>query len=888
LVGRSNNPDETFGVAELTDVATVEELAGVLRRLRRRHARQRGDSPLTYRELAAKTGWAHGVIGGYFTGKTLAPTDRFDVLVELLGVTATEQFALATARDRVEERRRDKDIAQDGPRAEAVDRVVPRELPSDVFEFTGRQDQLAELDGLLLADTDASAVVISAVAGTAGVGKTALAVHWAHRAADRFPDGCLYVDLRGYGPDRPVRPDDALAMLLRSLGMSDAHIPHGSAERAARYRTMVAGRRMLIVFDNANRAEQVRPLLPGTASCRTVITSRDHLAGLVARDGARRVDLDTLPDNDSLALLHALIGRRAQAEPDAVRALAAYCCGLPLALRIAAEHAIARPDSDLVDLVAELADQRRRLDALDARADEDTAIRAVFSWSYRALSTDAARTFRLVGLHPGRDLDIYSIAAVTGGSVAQARRRVDELAQAFLIRQSTPGRYTMHDLLRAYAAEQAAADADRTAALARLFDHYLHTAALAMNLAFPADAAHRPPAPRVRTPVPALDDKDGALTWLDAELGNLIAMATDATRRDWPRYTTGLSRTLGRYLYVGSHHAEALALHEQARDVAVRLADASAEAGASRQLGTTYDMLARYPDALAHYRRALDIYLREDDDVGRGDVLTDLAVVHVRLGRLDEARRCCLAALEIHRTTGNTSSEGITLNNLGYICTSLGHYEEALGHLRAGLEIRGAAGEPGGGTCTLVNLGNLHARLGQYTEALDYHQQALDVHRTAHDRVGEGETLSYLGETYLRSGRLDQARERLGEALEISRATGDRGSEAHTLNVLGETLRALGDGDDAAERHEAARVITIEIGDDAECARALRGIGHVRYDELRWHAAREHWTEALTIYADLGLPEADQVRELLTALDEAESTVGGAERTKRGIEGGVR
>ncbi|HEX4705750.1 MAG TPA: helix-turn-helix domain-containing protein, partial [Pseudonocardiaceae bacterium] len=283
---------------------TLAELAQVLRELRRRHARRLHSAEPTYRELAAATGWSHGIIGEYLAGRVLPPTDRFDVLVRLLGATPAEQGVLATARDRVDEgRRRGSLIAG-----------VPRQLPLDVFGFTGRVGQLAELDALL---ERRSVALISAVAGTAGVGKTALAVRWAHRVADRFPDGQLYLDLRGYDPQRPVSPDEALAGFLRALGVDGMDIPGELAERAARYRTVLAGRRVLVVLDNASGPDQVRALLPGTPSCFTLVTSRDDLTGLVARDGARRIDLDTLSERDSTALLRTLLGPRVDDDPAA-------------------------------------------------------------------------------------------------------------------------------------------------------------------------------------------------------------------------------------------------------------------------------------------------------------------------------------------------------------------------------------------------------------------------------------------------------------------------------------------------------------------------------------------------------------------------------------------
>ena len=360
-----------------------------------------------------------------------------------------------------------------GARAERV--LVPRELPADTDRFAGRSAELAELDRLVAADG------VCAVTGSAGVGKTALAVHWGHRVRDAFPGGQLYVDLRGYDPGEPVTAGDALAGFLRSLGVADQDIPAGADERAACYRSLLDGRRVLVVLDNAAAVEQVRPLLPGAPSCVVVVTSRDSLPGLVARHGARRLHLDLLPVDDAVSLLRELIGERVDADKATAVALAGQCARLPLALRVAAELAVTRPDMDLAKLVSELADERRRLDLLDAGGDPRTAIRAVFSWSYRRLPADAARAFRLIGLHPGPDMDTLAVSALTGANAQQAADLLRQLARGHLIYPTAPGRYAMHDLLRAYAANMTSAkegaESDASEALARLLGYYLAVAA---------------------------------------------------------------------------------------------------------------------------------------------------------------------------------------------------------------------------------------------------------------------------------------------------------------------------------------------------------------------------------------------------------------------------
>jgi DNA-binding SARP family transcriptional activator len=353
--------------------------------------------------------------------------------------------------------------------------AVPAQLPADVPAFTGRQQELAELDRLLGTGDQATGdqatgsaaasttVTIAAISGTAGVGKTALAVRWAHRVRSQFPDGQLYVDLRGYDPGQPVPAADALVGFLDALGVAGRDVPLAVDDRAARYRTEITGRRILVLLDNAATVDQVRPLLPGAASCFVLVTSRDSLPGLVARHGAHRLDLDLLPPADAITLLRTLLGTRVVAEPAAAATLAEQCARLPLALRVAAELAATQPSTPLGQIVADLADDRRRLDLLDAGGDRHTAVRAVFSWSYRHLPAKAAQAFRLLGMQPAADLDPHTAAALIHTSVDRARELLDLLARAHLIQPTTrqpagTGRYGMHDLLRAYATHLGSAD----------------------------------------------------------------------------------------------------------------------------------------------------------------------------------------------------------------------------------------------------------------------------------------------------------------------------------------------------------------------------------------------------------------------------------------------
>jgi tetratricopeptide (TPR) repeat protein/transcriptional regulator with XRE-family HTH domain len=725
-----------------------------------------------------------------------------------------------------------------GPAASPARVPVPRELPADVDAFTGRADELAELDRLLpagqghRAGREPTAVVISAVSGTAGVGKTALAVRWAHQAQDRFPDGQLYVNLRGYDPGQPMTAAWALAGFLRALGVPGQDIPAEENERAARYRSLLHGRQMLVVLDNASDVEQVRPLLPGTRTCAVVVTSRDALAGLVARDGARRLDLDLLPQADAVALLRALIGGRADADPQAAAVLAARCGRLPLALRVAAELAAARPAAPLAELAGELADQQRRLDLLDAGGDPRTAVRAVFSWSYRHLSADAALVFRSSGLHPGPDLDRYAAAALTGTTPEQAGRLLDVLARAHLIEPAQRGRYGMHDLLRDYATEQAVSEdpePGRRAALTRLFDHYLGTAATAMDTVAPAERHLRPRIPPAATPAPPLPDPAAARAWLDAERATMVAVAAHTAACGWPGHATRLAATLHRYLDDGGHRAEAATIHAHARRATQLTGDRAAEATALTNLGFVDMRQDRYPQATDHHRQALALF----------------------------------------RQIGDRAGQARALNNLGGIDWQQGRYQQAADRLQQSLAVFREIGDRTREANALGVLGAVDLRLGRYQQAADHYRQALAVFRQTGYRMGEALALTGLGDADLRLGRYQQAADHHRQALAMFREIGERPGEAGALNGLGEVLLATGQPGQARTQHAAALDLASPIGDRHQQARACCGLARACHAEGDLGQARRHWQQALTLYTDLGVPEADQVRAQLAALPDA-------------------
>jgi DNA-binding SARP family transcriptional activator/Tfp pilus assembly protein PilF len=753
-----------------------------------------------------------------------------------------------------------------GQRRQPDGAPVPRELPADVAGFTGRPAEMAALDQILLPAGPGAgrppAAVISAVSGTAGVGKTALAVHWAHHAAERFPDGQLHVNLRGYDPARPLSAGDALAGFLRALGLPGQDIPADEEKRAARYRGLLTGKRMLILIDNAGGVEHVRPLLTGNPACAVLVTSRNSLAGI---DGARCIDLDLLPLDDAVALLSELIGARAAAEPDATAALAEQCCRLPLALRIAAEFAVARPVSSLAELVTELADQKQRLNLLDAGGDPRTAVRAVFSWSYDRLDRDTARAFRLAGLHPGTDVDAYAVAALTGGTLDQAGRALGVLSRAHVIQPGEPGRYGMHDLLRAYARDLAGADRaqEEHDALTRLFDHYLSTAAAATDLLYPAERDRRPPIAPAGTPAPALTGPGAATAWLDAERANLVAMAGHAAGHGWPSHATRLSITLSHYLDAGGHYPEAIIVHGHARDAARYAGDHAARAAALRSLGTVHRMQGDYDRAAARLQEALVLFRQAGDPAGEGRALSNLGNVRCRQGRYEQAAESLQNALTIFREIGDRLGEALALDSLGGVRQLQGRYQLAGSHLRRALALHREIEDPAGEAYALHNLGIVYQRQGSYQDAADSLQQALTLFRQAGDRSGEAHALINLGVVDLEQQDLRRAAGNMREALAISRQIGERSNEADALNGLGDVLLASGQPEQARASHAAAVDVASQSGDGYQVALGHRGLGNARFAAGEPARAREHWRQALTLFTELGAAEADEVRAQL-------------------------
>lgn len=741
--------------------------------------------------------------------------------------------------------------------------TVPAQLPADVRAFTGRTGELSALDRLLEPlDGGEPPLTVALLCGTAGVGKSALAVRWAHRVREAYPDGQLYVNLRGYDAEQPVAVADALAGFLTALGVRGPEIPPGTDERAARYRSELTGRRMLVLLDNASSVEQVRPLLPGTGSCLVLITSRDSLRGMVAVDGAERVNLDLLPLADAIGLLRKLIGPRVDRDPDAAAALAAACARLPLALRIAAELAAERSDVPLPELVAELGDHQMRLDLLDAGGDPRAEVRAVFSWSYQNLPEGAARAFRLLGLHPGETAHVDAVAALIGARPGETRRLLDVLTRASLVQAGRGGRYGMHDLLSAYAAELADgndSEADRQAAVTRLFDHYLTSATVAMATLYPDGAAAVPAADGDPGAAAAAGDPDTARAWLEAERPNLAAVCTNGAAHGWHRHAIDLAGTMFRYLDAGGPVAEASTVTASAVAAARAIGDTEAQARALSNLGRLHRRQGRLPEAAETYRQALRLYAALGEPEAEALVLRNLGSVDWRRGDYRQAAEHYQRAGALCQELGDDAGRADAVVRLGLIDARLGDGKRAAERFGTALDLYAALGDRFSEAYVLSLLARLPHHPVPLEQAEAHLDQSLAAVQRAGDRTAEAYVLTDLAAIHVRQGRLAEAAAHLRRALVLLRRIGDRASEAEALNDLGQVLHAVGEAAEARAQHGQALMLAEDFGDRYEQARAHDGIAAASGDLGEPDPARAHLDLAGRILAELEVP-ADQSR----------------------------
>lgn len=645
--------------------------------------------------------------------------------------------------------------------------LAPRQLPREVAHFVGRDAELDQLDDLLKRVGSGNTVVIS---GTAGVGKTALAVHWSHRAAGGFPDGQLYADLRGFGPaETPVTAAEALRGFLDALQVPATQIPPGLDAQTGLYRSLLAERRMLVILDNARDAPQVRPLLPGTPRSIALITSRDEMAGLAATEGVLTLTLDVLAASEARQLLAARVGtEREKREPDAAAELTDLCARLPLALSIAAARAAAHPGFPLAALSSELRDARSRLDLLDAG--EAVSVRAVFSWSYESLSAPAARMFCLLGLHPGPDITAAAAASMAGVQRGRARMLLSELARCRLVTEHTAGRYALHELLRLYASEQAAAHetaAERRAAARRMLDHYLHTA---HSMSWILDPSRHPiglPSPEPGVLPEELRGYQEAWDWAAAEHDVLLAINALASYREPTRHAWQIPWALETYLLRRGWWHSLVTTQRSALEAAGTLADATGQAHAHCSLGLAGTLLGSFSEAHSHLVSASRLFREAGDCAGEARARVRMCNTFWRERRYSDALAQSLHAGDLFRACGDRAGQAGAINNIGWYHIELGDYERGMECCRAALAMFREIGDRRGEGNALDSLGYLHYRAGRHAQAAGYFGAALKAFLELGDRYNQAEVVTHLADAHRASGNTAAARRSWQEALTI-------------------------------------------------------------------------------------------------------------------------
>lgn len=708
-------------------------------------------------------------------------------LLQIADAARTEDRLSAAARAQLR-RRSAGDLPPGQPEPSAAEHrtarvaeVIPRQLPVAIAHFVGRRAALAELAGLLAQRHGAPGTMpIALISGTAGVGKTTLAVHWAHQVAAHFPDGQLYVNLRGFDPSGPAAdPVDVLREFLEALGVAAQRVPTGLAARAGLFRSLLADRQVLVLLDNAGDAEQVRPLLPSSPGCLVVVTSRGQLPGLVTVEGARPLVLDSLSKMEAYELLSRRLGAdRVDHEPDAAHRIAAAAGGLPLALAIVAGRAAAHPGLSLGRLATELA-KPGSLDGFSS-GDPSADIRAVFSWSYHNLDAASARVFRLLGLHPGPDVSAAALASLAGVPLNQANQILATLVRANLVAEHLPERYVLHDLLRAYAAEQVHThdpDQVRREALGRLLDHYLHTAYAASVLLYEQRDPLSLAPPRPGVTVSRIPDRAEAWRWLAREHQVLLAAIARAVDTHFDTHAWQLAWTVNTYLDRLGAWPEQLVVQQLALVAAARAGDRDGQARAHRNRAVACLRLEHYDQAHDHLRQSLALYAELGDAIGSARAHLNLGILAERQGRYPEALEHARQARDLFAAAGNINGKANALNNIGWYHSQLGNYQQALDYCSQALILQQQVGNRYWQAHTWDSLGYVHYRLDRQSEAIRCYEHALALWRESAERYYEATTLIHLGDSHQAAGQPALARDAWRRALDILEQLGHLDAE---------------------------------------------------------------------------------------------------------------
>lgn len=793
---------------------------------------------LTQEQLADKAGLNVRTVRRLEKGELFRPRSAsVRSLAEALGLDTAELATLTGAVSGTPESRR-----------HPAD-PLPRQLPAPVTAFVGRTRELALLTETVPADT----VVITAIDGMAGVGKTALALRAAHQLSDRYPDGELFADLHGHTPTmNPVEPADLLARLVGALGVESESIPQHVDDRAALYRSLLADRRMLIVLDNAADEAQVLPLLPGAGGSRVLITSRRRLVGL---GSATTVSVDVLPLPDAIALFTAAAGyERVAGAPREALVDLVRCCGvLPLALRLAAARLKAHPSWTVEHLLQRLEAGHRRLTELRGG---QHSVPAALDLSYRDLTTQDRHAYRLLGLHVGVHLTPEAAAAMLATEVAPASALLERLLEVHLLEEQVPGRYTFHDLIRAHAA--AAADeeepeVERRAALTRLLDRYGQTASAVMDRLYPYEADMRPRLDGERTEAPA-----DAAAWLEAELPNLLPLTRFAAEHGFAAHARHLAGTLHRWLRTRGRYSEATSLHERVLAAARAAGDRVGEVDALIGLSEIDALDGHHEAAADKAGRSLDIARVIEHRLGELRALVSLGFIYLEQAKLLPAADHYRQALDTARVMGHRTGELDALIGTGHVERALGRYEQAIDHLAEALDIARSTGHHTSESRALIGLGYVHLKRDELVQASERFTRALELARDTGYRVGELSSLAALGDLHRLRERHDEARECFQDIADLSRRIGNRNWEFEAVHALGRLHHDVGRHRDALEHHDRALVLAADLRQPGDQARAHDGLAHAHTALASHERARHHWSLALDILTSLGIDETDE------------------------------
>ncbi|MER7368693.1 ATP-binding protein [Nonomuraea wenchangensis] len=824
-----------------------------LRRLRVRHG-------LSLRELSRLTHYSKGYLSKIETSEKPLTVDvarRCDEVLETGGVLT------ALARDEPEGRARKTALATDQPSAVGppLRQAVTHTLPRHAAAFTGREDELRRL--LSAAEDAAASVAIWTIDGMPGVGKSALAVRAAHLLAPAFPDGRLFVELHGHSPGlRPADPADVLAGLLASTGMAPGDIPSGLGARAARWRDRLAGRKVLLVLDDAADRDQVEPLLPGAAGCMVMITSRRRL---VALDGAVPVSLEILPPASAVELFARLAhrGPLTDAESSAVADLVARCGHLPLAIALLAGRLAHHPAWSVADFAAGCTAELGEL------AVGDRGVAAAFEMSYSALPPERQRLFRCLGLHPGADIDAYAAAALTGRSVQRVRADLEAMYTDHLLDEPVYGRYRPHDLLREYARTLTARDdpaEDRARSAARLLDYYEHTARIAGGLLIRFARNASPDVVAAPAAAPALPDRAAALTWMRTEQANLLACLAHATALGRHRRVVSLTSALAPWLLLDGPWEQAAVLHRAACAVAGDCGDPAAQATALQDLARVCYMLGEYGEARAVEEHALALVRRLGDRFGEATALQILARLDILDGDPASAADALERQLDIVGELGHRPGEASALQDLARVRAMTGEYAEAERLQARALASYRDLGDSLGEATALFELGRLRRMTAQHAAATQLLEHVLHLYRNLGDPLGQANCLQELGRLHHRSGDHHRAAELLEQALGWYRDAGDVHGEAEALNSRAALLADTVGPSQALPGHREALTLARRARIRMEEARALEGIARCLAVRGERAGALTALAEAVTLYRRIGTPEAGRAADLLKEL----------------------